>query len=131
MGVHHGIYKSSYNISNISYFYSPPPSFSFITPSPIPGTVSKVLYFFIYILVHTVYPYPFSSSLLLPLVPTPSRQSLFSSLVLPKNTASPRERPCGLQLAGHMHVAAQDSQSSHLRKPDSHTLHATLTDVSA
>jgi hypothetical protein len=30
-GVRCGIYKSSYNISNISYLTSPPPSFSFIT----------------------------------------------------------------------------------------------------
>jgi hypothetical protein len=33
MGVHCGLYKSSYNISNISYLNSPPPSFSFISPS--------------------------------------------------------------------------------------------------
>jgi hypothetical protein len=31
--VHCGIHKSSYNISNISYLNSPPPSFSFISPS--------------------------------------------------------------------------------------------------
>jgi hypothetical protein len=33
-----GIYKSSYNLSNISYLNSPPPSFSFILPSPHSGS---------------------------------------------------------------------------------------------
>jgi hypothetical protein len=33
MGVHCGTYKSSYDISNISYLNSPPPSLSFISPS--------------------------------------------------------------------------------------------------
>jgi hypothetical protein len=34
VGIHCGIYKSSYNMSNISYLNSPPPLFSFILPSP-------------------------------------------------------------------------------------------------
>jgi hypothetical protein len=34
VGVHCGIHKSCYNISNISYLNSPPPSFSFISPPP-------------------------------------------------------------------------------------------------
>jgi hypothetical protein len=32
--IHCRIYKNSYNISNISYLNSPPPPFSFISPSP-------------------------------------------------------------------------------------------------
>jgi hypothetical protein len=34
VGVHCGIYKSSYNVSNLSYFNSPPPPFSFISLPP-------------------------------------------------------------------------------------------------
>jgi hypothetical protein len=34
LGVHCGVYKSSYNMSNISYWNSPPPSFSFIPLPP-------------------------------------------------------------------------------------------------
>jgi hypothetical protein len=34
VGAHCGIYKSSYNISDISYLNSPPPLLSFILPSP-------------------------------------------------------------------------------------------------
>jgi hypothetical protein len=45
LGVLYGIYKSSYNISNISYLNSPPPSFYFILPSSIPGIVSTGLIF--------------------------------------------------------------------------------------
>jgi hypothetical protein len=33
VGVYYGIYKSSYNVLNISYLNSPPPPFSFIPPS--------------------------------------------------------------------------------------------------
>jgi hypothetical protein len=40
LGLHYDIYKSSYNISNVSYLNSPPPSFSFIFLPPIPGIVS-------------------------------------------------------------------------------------------
>jgi hypothetical protein len=35
MGIHCGIYKISYNISNISYFSSPPPPFSFFSSHPL------------------------------------------------------------------------------------------------
>jgi hypothetical protein len=34
IGVHCGIYKSSYNVSNISYLNSPPPPLCFISSSP-------------------------------------------------------------------------------------------------
>jgi hypothetical protein len=44
-GVHCGIYKSSYNISNISKWNSPPPPFSFIPSAPLPGIVSTGLSF--------------------------------------------------------------------------------------
>jgi hypothetical protein len=37
--IHCGIYKSSYNISNISFLNSPPPPFSFISPHPILGII--------------------------------------------------------------------------------------------
>jgi hypothetical protein len=44
LGVHCGMYKSSYDISNISCLNSPPPSFSFIL-SPHPNSWIKLLYF--------------------------------------------------------------------------------------
>jgi hypothetical protein len=34
LGVHCGLFKSSYDTSNIPYLNSPPPSFSFIPPPP-------------------------------------------------------------------------------------------------
>jgi hypothetical protein len=40
VGIHCGIYKSSYNVSNILYLNSPLPPLSFIPSSPIPGIVS-------------------------------------------------------------------------------------------
>jgi hypothetical protein len=45
MGLHCGIYKCSYDTSNISYFNSSPPLFSFITSPPISGTVSTSIFF--------------------------------------------------------------------------------------
>jgi hypothetical protein len=42
LGVHCDIYKSSYNLL---YLTSPPPSFSFNHPPPIPGIVSTGLIF--------------------------------------------------------------------------------------
>jgi hypothetical protein len=45
VGVHCGIYKSSYNTSNVSYLNSPPPPFSFKLPSPIPGEFQQVSFF--------------------------------------------------------------------------------------
>jgi apolipoprotein N-acyltransferase len=80
VGVHCGIYKSSDNISNISYLNSHPPSFSFILPLPfyLPHFWNsfKRYHFSIYIHVYTVFA-PYSPSTpflhLLPplLVPTP------------------------------------------------------------
>jgi hypothetical protein len=45
VGVRCQIYRTPYNISNISYLSLPPLSFSFILHSPIPGIVSAGLTF--------------------------------------------------------------------------------------
>jgi hypothetical protein len=45
LGVHCGIYKSSYNAPNMSYLNSSPQSFSFIFPPTTPGIVSTSLIF--------------------------------------------------------------------------------------
>jgi hypothetical protein len=50
-GVHCGIYKNFYNVSLLN---SPPPLFSFVPPSPLPGRVSTGLIFSNYKHVHTV-----------------------------------------------------------------------------
>jgi hypothetical protein len=68
VGVHCGIYKSLYNVSNISYLNSPPPSVSF---TPIPGIVSKVWFFYICIHVYTVFS-PYSPFCTLSPPPLPS-----------------------------------------------------------
>jgi hypothetical protein len=44
-GEHCGIYKSSYNLSNISYLYSPPAPILYYPPTPIHGIVSKAIIF--------------------------------------------------------------------------------------
>jgi hypothetical protein len=74
LGVCCRIYKSSYNISSISYLNLPLPSFSFIHPSPIPGIVSTGIIFpFRYMctqylhLIHYLTPFPH-------LLPTPMFQ---------------------------------------------------------
>jgi hypothetical protein len=70
--VHFGIYKSSYNISNISYLNSPPPSFSFIPSSSHSRISFNRYYFCIYIHVYTVFAlYSPSYTLLIP-PPLPS-----------------------------------------------------------
>jgi hypothetical protein len=51
--VHYGIYESSYNISNISFLYSPPPPFPFISPQQFLAEFQE-LYFSIYIYMCTV-----------------------------------------------------------------------------
>jgi hypothetical protein len=53
--VHCGICKISYNISNISYFNSLPPSFSFISLSPHSWNCFNRFHFSIYIHVYTVF----------------------------------------------------------------------------
>jgi hypothetical protein len=53
--VHYGIYKSSYNITNISYFNSPPPPFSFICPCSHSWNSFNWSHFSIYINVYTVF----------------------------------------------------------------------------
>jgi hypothetical protein len=55
LGVHCGIYKSSYNVSNISYLNSPPPSFSFISPLPPSWNSFSRSHFSIYIYVYIVF----------------------------------------------------------------------------
>jgi hypothetical protein len=87
VGVHCGIYKSSYSISNISYLNSSPPSFSFI-PYLIISRSFKGYHFSIYIHVYTLFA-PYSPStpfphLLSPPTSTnpPTRQDLFFPLVL-------------------------------------------------
>jgi hypothetical protein len=54
VGIHCGIYKSSYNISNLSYLNSPCPPFSFISLSPHSWKSFNRSYFSIYIHVYTV-----------------------------------------------------------------------------
>jgi hypothetical protein len=39
--IHSAICKCSYNISNTSYLKSHPPSFSFISLPPIPGSLNR------------------------------------------------------------------------------------------
>jgi hypothetical protein len=58
-------------MSNISYMNSFPPSFSFISPLPIPGIVSTGSYFSIYIHMYTVFAlYSTSTSFLLEWLPS-------------------------------------------------------------
>jgi hypothetical protein len=106
IGLHHGIYKGSYNISNISYLNSPPPPFSFISHPPNTHTHAHThthththhswnsfnrYHFSIYIHVHTILPYSPSYTLSPPPPhPTPTgintlpppKQDLFHPLVL-------------------------------------------------
>jgi hypothetical protein len=85
---HCGIYKSSYNISNISYLNSLSPLFFFAPLSPIPGVVSTGLYFSIYIYVYTVFALYSPSYTLSPPPPSshwyqlPSREDLFYPPIL-------------------------------------------------
>jgi hypothetical protein len=80
VGVHCGIYKNIYNISNISYFNSPPPSFSFFSSSLHFWNSFSRYHFSIYMHVYTIftlystYVCSFPISFLLPLVPTPPTQ---------------------------------------------------------
>jgi hypothetical protein len=63
VGVHCGIYiyKSSYNVSNISYLNSPPPPLSFIILPQFLEQFQQVSLFCIYTHVYTVFA-PYSSS---------------------------------------------------------------------
>jgi hypothetical protein len=63
VGVHCGIYKSSYNISNISYLNSPSPPFSFISPLPPFLKWFQQVSFCMYIHVHTFFGYQESISI--------------------------------------------------------------------
>jgi hypothetical protein len=88
VGVHSGINKSSYNISNISYLNSPLPPLFFIAPPPIPQIVSTGLIFqFTCICTQYLdYIYPLTPfSHLLPPLPTGTnslRQDLFHPSIL-------------------------------------------------
>jgi hypothetical protein len=74
LGIHCGIYKSSYNVSNISYLNSPPPLLSFICPSLHPWNGFNRYHFYIYIFLHSVFAsYSFSYALFLS--PPPSTNS--------------------------------------------------------
>jgi hypothetical protein len=83
-----GIYKSSYNVANVSYLNSPPPPFSFSPPPPIPGIVSTGLRFpftqlcaqYLY---HSHPPTPFPQHLLVPTgtnPPLPTCRTCFTLL---------------------------------------------------
>jgi hypothetical protein len=77
MREHCGIYKSSYNISNIKYLNSPPPSLFFITPFPHScNSFNRSHFFHLHTCVHNIWtiftlPYSFLTSYLLPLVQLP------------------------------------------------------------
>jgi hypothetical protein len=60
MGVHCGIYKSSLNISNVIFEFTPSTILPY-PPSPIPGIVSTGSHFSFYIHVYTVFA-PYSPS---------------------------------------------------------------------
>jgi hypothetical protein len=86
VGVHCGIYKSSSNVSNISYLNSPPPPLSFIPHSHSWNSFNRY-HFSIYIHVYTVF-VPYSPSHTLSPPPPHShwyqhhRQDLFCPPVL-------------------------------------------------
>jgi hypothetical protein len=75
--VHCGIYKSSYTISNISYFNSSPPSFPFNFHSPHSWNSFNRSHFSIYIHVYTVFFVLYSPSyILFPHAPPPTGSNL-------------------------------------------------------
>jgi hypothetical protein len=71
LGVHCGIYKSSYNVSNTSYLSSASPPLSFITSSPHSWNTFNRYHFCIYIHVYTVFAL-YSPSYNISLTPPPS-----------------------------------------------------------
>jgi hypothetical protein len=86
VGVHCGIYKSSYNLSNISYLNSLPPPLSFIPPSPCSWNSFNRYHFYIYthvyaFLQHIHCPMSFSNHHRLPLVPRPQVRTYFTLLL--------------------------------------------------
>jgi hypothetical protein len=68
VGVHCSIYKSSYNVSNTSYFNSSPSLLSYIPSSPDSGNSFNMYHFWIYIYVYTLFA-QYSSSYLFPHFP--------------------------------------------------------------
>jgi hypothetical protein len=93
LGVHCGIYKSSYNKSNISYLNSPPPSFSFTLFPPFLQSFQQVSLFHLHACIHstcTIFTrlHPFPASFSFPLVPIPPDKTcsdfLFSAFVKEK-----------------------------------------------
>jgi hypothetical protein len=78
VGVHCGIYKGSYNASNISYLNSPTSMAPFIPPPPIHGIVKTgIIIAFTCMCTHFSH---FTNLHLLP--PTPSRSRTCSTLLL-------------------------------------------------
>jgi hypothetical protein len=86
-GVHCGIYKSSYNISNLSYLNSPLSTIvPYPPPLPIPGLVSTgIIFAFPYMCTHFLYgiPTPFPYHLTPATGQPPHWQDLFHPPVLP------------------------------------------------
>jgi hypothetical protein len=86
VGVHCGIYKRSYNISNISYLNTPPPHINLLyAPSPNSWNSFNRSHFpFSHMctqyLHHSHPTTPFPHLLPLPLVPIPPKQDLFNLL---------------------------------------------------
>jgi hypothetical protein len=54
MGVHCGIYKSAYNMLNISYLNTRPPSFSFITLPPFLDWFQQKSFFYLHTCVQSI-----------------------------------------------------------------------------
>jgi hypothetical protein len=79
VGVHCGIYKGSYNVSNISYLNSPPPWLPCIPSPPFMEQFQQISFLHLRACVHIFF--PITSSL--PVVPTlPLGQELFHPPVL-------------------------------------------------
>jgi hypothetical protein len=84
--VHCGIYKGSYNVSNISYLNPSPLLLSFITP--IPGTFSTGIIFAFTYVCYILFP-PYSSSYSFPChLPPPTSARLTPSSPFPGRTCS-------------------------------------------
>jgi hypothetical protein len=81
IGVHCGIYKCSYNISNMSYLNSPCPPF-FISLPPLLEKFQQISFFCLHTCIHTVcaiftLPCPFPAFSPFPLLPTPIPHFVF------------------------------------------------------
>jgi hypothetical protein len=98
-GVHCDIYESSYNVSNISYLNSPPPSFSFISPFPFLEWFQQESFLHLHTCVYIFYTiftllasFPATSPLLLvPVVPWVEPVLPSCSLILLKKKEKKKE----------------------------------------